>query len=220
MRDTTTPFADAYTPKMKEHIKEQLGSAGLAVSLADAELLAAFLDLLGRWNRVHNLTAITDPEQMIRRHVQESLALRPFLRGVRIADVGSGAGLPGIPLAILEPQKEFTLIESRAKRARFLSHVQGALKLSNVRVEHCRVEDLRGMAPFDTVLARAVAALPELLGLTEHLLGRDSVLLVLTKAEIGQELSAVDKRYTVRRLDGSVSHLLEGALVAIEPAAL
>ena len=204
---------------MRDLILERLGGAGLALSLADAERLAAFLELLERWNRVHNLTAITDPEQMVRRHLSESLALRGFLRGSRIADVGSGAGLPGIPLAIVEPEKEFTLIESRAKRARFLSHVKGALDLRNVTVEHCRVEDLRGMAPFDTVLARAVAALPELLGLTEHLLGSDSVLLVLTKADIGPEASAVDKRYTVRRLDSGVSHLLEGALVAIERAA-
>ena len=204
---------------MKERIEGQLGSAGLAVSSAEAALLAAFLDLLARWNRVHNLTAITDPEQMIRRHLAESLALRAFLRGVRVADVGSGAGLPGVPLAIVEPNREFILIESRAKRARFLSHVQGALGLKNVAVEHCRVEDLRGRAPFDTVLARAVAPLPELLGLTEHLLGRDSVLLALTKADIGPEASAVDKRYVVRRLDGGISHLLEGALVAVERAA-
>jgi 16S rRNA (guanine527-N7)-methyltransferase len=208
-----------YTAPMRDLILKRLGSAGLALGLADAEQLAAFLELLARWNRVHNLTAVTDPEQMIRRHLSESLVLREFLRGVRIADVGSGAGLPGIPLAIVEPDREFTLIESRAKRARFLSHVKGALNLSNVTIEHSRVEDLRGMAPFDTVLARAVAALPELIGLTEHLLGSDSVLLVLTKADIGPEASAVDKRYTVRRLDSGVSHLLEGALVAIERAA-
>jgi 16S rRNA (guanine527-N7)-methyltransferase len=203
---------------MRELIVERLEGLGLAVSQAEADKLAAFLELLGRWNRVHNLTAITEPEQMIRRHLSESLSLREFLRGRRIADVGSGAGLPGIPLAIVEPEKEFTLIESRAKRARFLSHVQGALGLRNVTVEHCRVEDLRGMAPFDTVLARAVAALPELVGLTEHLLGSDSVLLVLTKADMGPEASAVDKAYTVRRLDGGVTQLLGGALVAVERA--
>jgi len=204
---------------MLERIKQRLATTGMAVSEEEAESLRVFLQLLLKWNAVHNLTAITEPDAMIKRHLVESLSLRPFLRGVRIADVGSGAGLPGIPLAIVDPDREFTLIESRAKRARFLSHVKGALDLSNVTVEHGRVEDLRGMAPFDTVLARAVAALPELLGLTEHLLGKDSVLLVLTKADIGPEASAVDKRYTVRRLDSGVSHLLDGALVAIERAA-
>jgi len=200
-------------------IIERLDALGLGITAAEAAKLAEFLRLLERWNRVHNLTAITDTEPMIRRHLAESLALRPFLRGRRIADVGSGAGVPGIPLAIVEPTRQFTLIESRAKRASFLTHVRGALGLENVIVEHCRAEDLRGMAPFDTVLARAVAALPALVGLTDHLLGDDSVLLVLTKADIGAAAQAIDKRYRVRCLEGSHADLLAGALVAVERVA-
>ena len=105
--------------------------------------------------------------------------------------MGSGAGVPGIPLAIAEPEREFTLIESRGKRARFLRHVQGRLGLQNVIVEHSRVEDLPGVPPFDTVLARAVAALPELLRITRHLFGPDTVMLALTGESFSENLSGI-----------------------------
>ena len=208
--------ARPYTAGMRDLILESLTRADLAVSAAEADRLAAYLTLLERWNRVHNLTGITDVEQMIERHLTESLALRGFLRGRRIADVGSGAGLPGIPLAIVEPQRSFTLIESRAKRASFLRHVQGELALANVTVENIRVEDLRGTAPFDTVLARAVAALPGLVELTAHLLGNDSVLLVPTRADIDPAASGVDDRFEARQLDSAETRLLKGALIAVE----
>jgi 16S rRNA (guanine527-N7)-methyltransferase len=204
---------------MRDLILERLAAVGFTVGPDEAAKLAEFLALLRRWNRVHNLTAITEPGELIRRHVVESLALRGFLRGKRIADVGSGAGLPGIPLAIVEPERQFTLIESRTKRIRFLRHAQGALALANVSVEHGRVEDLRGVAPFDTVLARAVAALPELVGLTAHLLGPDSVLLVPTKADTAAAARGVDAQFEVRRLDAGVGQARRGALLAIERAA-
>lgn len=201
---------------MKPHqILERLDEVGLDVEPADAAKLTEYLRLLERWNRVHNLTGITQAEEMVDRHLVESLALRRFLRGERIADVGSGAGLPGIPLAIVEPGKSFTLIESRAKRASFLSHVRGALALTNVSVEHDRVEHLRGTAPFDTVLARAVAPFSELVELTAHLLGAQSVLLVPTKADVDVTTSGVDDRFEVRRIEGDECKLLKGALIAI-----
>jgi len=188
----------------------------LDVGAAEAGKLAEYLRLLKRWNRVHNLTAITDTGEMIERHLAESLALRSFLRGQRSADVGSGAGLPGIPLAIVEAEMSFTLIESRAKRASFLSHVKGELALSNVIVEHGRVEDLRGTAPFDTVLARAVAPLPELIELTAHLLGDDSVLLVPTSADVDVTAGGVDDRFEIRRVEVEGRQLLKGALITVE----
>jgi len=201
---------------MRERIFERLGEMELDVGAAEAGKLAEYLRLLKRWNRVHNLTAITDTGEMIERHLAESLALRSFLRGQRSADVGSGAGLPGIPLAIVEAEMSFTLIESRAKRASFLSHVKGELALSNVIVEHGRVEDLRGTAPFDTVLARAVAPLPELIELTAHLLGDDSVLLVPTSADVDVTAGGVDDRFEIRRVEVEGRQLLKGALITVE----
>ncbi len=201
---------------MPDRVLERLSEAGLDVRPADAAKLAEYLRLLERWNRVHNLTGITQADEMVDRHLVESLALRRFLIGERIADVGSGAGLPGIPLAITEPERTFTLIESRSKRASFLTHVRGVLALTNVSVEHGRVEDLRGTAPFDTVLARAVAPLPELVELTAHLLGEHSVLLVPTKADVDENKSGIDDRFEIRRIERDEHKLLKGALIAIK----
>ena len=122
--------------------------------------------------------------ELVDRHLVESLALRPLLRGERIADVGSGGGLPGMPLAIAEPARSFTLIESRAKRVRFLRHVVTELRLRNTEVAHGRAELLRPDRPFDTVLARAVAPPAELLTICRPLTAPGSVLVLLTAAHL------------------------------------
>jgi 16S rRNA (guanine527-N7)-methyltransferase len=160
-------------------VAAQCAAAGMPVTAAEADQLAQFLNLLQRWNQVFNLTAIRGAAAMIQRHLIESLALRPLLQGGLIADVGSGAGLPGLPLAVVESSRRFTLIESRAKRVRFLRHVAGELKLRNLTVSHGRVEDLRCAEPFDTVLARAVAPPGELLPMIRHLTRPGSIVIVL-----------------------------------------
>ncbi len=203
---------------MQQRIFEQLENVGLAVTEAEARRLAEYLALLERWNKVHNLTGITDHGEMIQRHLVESLAFKPYVKGTRIADVGSGAGLPGIPLAITSPEADFTLIESRGKKVRFLRHVQGALGLANVSVEQSRAEDLTPASPFDTVLARAVAALPELLTLSRHLLARDGILLVLTKADYQIEATELGENLRARPAEDPVTNLLKGSLVIIEAA--
>ena len=195
---------------------QQLASVGLAQSTDVACALAGFLGLLSQWNTVHNLTAITDPDEMVQRHLVESLALRSLLRGERIADVGSGGGLPGIPLAIAEPQRAFTLIESRGKRVGFLRHVQAVLGLQNVVVEHGRVEDLRTIQPFDTVLARAVAPLPDLLKLTGHLFAPDTVLLALTGESFAGEVASLAGGYRARRVGEPTARLFRGSLVIVD----
>ena len=228
---------------MLERLTERLADVGMSVEPVAAEALAVYLGEIRRWNRVHNLTAITDPEAMIRRHVIESLALRPLLAGRRIADVGSGAGIPGIPLAIAAPDRHFTLIESRGKRAAFLRHVQGVLGLVNVAVEHGRVEEMDGAGDYDTLLAKALAPPGELLRLTAHLFGPDTVMLAPTGkrwaagGEIGvdgaiDERSAdeafdvrrVDKaseeprvngRFEIRRAEGEIQKLIGGSLLII-----
>ncbi len=203
---------------MQQRIFAQLKEAGLAVSAAEARQLAAYLALMERWNKVYNLTGITDFDEMIQRHLVESLAFKPYLKGTRIADVGSGAGLPGIPLAITSPEVDITLIESRGKRARFLRHVQGTLRLANTSVEQSRAEDLTPVPPFDTVLARAVAAPPELLTLSRHLLARDGILVVLTKASYRGEATELGEDVRARRVEDPVTKLLRGSLVIIETA--
>jgi len=137
------------------------GARALALDLDEAQLarLVAHLDLLDQWNARMNLTAIRDRPSQLTKHLLDSLAVQPYLRGQRIADVGSGAGFPGIPLAIVEPQRHFSLIESTGKKCRFLEHVRDELQLKNVEVVQARAEHYRPEVRFDTVVARAVGPL-------------------------------------------------------------
>jgi 16S rRNA (guanine527-N7)-methyltransferase len=141
------------------------GAAALGVAVDDAAhaQLLAYRDELARWNRVHNLTAVRDPERMVPVHLLDALALAPLVRGERLADVGTGAGLPGLPLAIARRELAVTLIEPRAKRAAFLAHVVRRLALDNVIVERCRAEDfpLGAGTGFDTVVSRAFGTLAQ-----------------------------------------------------------
>jgi 16S rRNA (guanine527-N7)-methyltransferase len=144
---------------------------GVRLGEADATRLLTLLEELRHWNRRTNLTAITDPEQMVTHHLLDSLAISPDLTGRRVADVGTGAGFPGLPLAVANPDRHFTLIDSNAKKLRFVSHAAGLLALSNVTTLHARAESLRPEAPFETVTARALAPLPKLLEAVAPLCG-------------------------------------------------
>jgi len=176
-------------PLGSEEIAARLGAHGLGVSPDEAGTLAVFLELLGQWNRVHNLTSIRGRAELVERHLVESLALEPFIRGARVADVGSGAGLPGIPLAIRLPALAFTLIESRRKRASFLRHAAATLGLGNVGVAHGRAESLE-LPPFTTVLARAVAPPAGLLEVAGPLVAPGGRLVVLTSRDRSREIAA------------------------------
>jgi 16S rRNA (guanine527-N7)-methyltransferase len=145
---------------------------GVTLDLAQAQQLLLLLDELSRWNRSYNLTAIKAREAMISGHLLDSLAAQPDLRGKLIADVGTGAGFPGLPLAVVEPQRQFTLIDSVAKKIRFVSHAARTLALTNVSPLQARVETLAPAEPFDTVLARAYATLADLLESVHGLCGR------------------------------------------------
>jgi 16S rRNA (guanine527-N7)-methyltransferase len=194
-----------------------LGAAGIEVAAEELRRLTEYLNLLVKWNRVYNLTGIREADELIGRHLVESLALAPLLRGPRVVDVGTGAGLPGIPLAIVQPETHFVLIESRAKRVRFLRHVAGALGLENVDVRHARVEHLRTEAPFDTVLARAVAPPPELIRMTRHLTAPGSVLVLLTASRLEAEWRALAEPNSLRPLAlDAVPRLERSSIVVLE----
>jgi 16S rRNA (guanine527-N7)-methyltransferase len=191
-----------------------LASAGLEQPAETLAGLGDFLDLLVRWNRVYNLTGLRDVDALIERHVVESLALQKHLRGQRIADVGTGAGLPGVPLAIAERNRQFTLIESRAKRVRFLRHVVGSLRLANAAIEHGRAELLR-VEPFTTVLARAVAPPAELLAICRHLTAPGSILLLLTATHLEEEFRDLAPDFALRPVEGAAEGL-RGSIVMLE----
>jgi 16S rRNA (guanine527-N7)-methyltransferase len=138
-----------------------------------------------------NLTAITDPQAMLTHHLLDSLAIHAHLHGTRIADVGTGAGFPGLPLALVNPQRQFTLIDSNNKKIRFVRHAAGLLALGNVNPVHARAEALRPQLPFDTVMARALAPLPKLLATVAPLTGPDTRVLAMKGRYPQGELDAM-----------------------------
>ena len=179
-------------------LRRRLAAVGFHVTAEQSAALTKFVELLLRWNAVYNLTGVRGADEVVDRHLVESFALRALLKGSTVADVGSGGGLPGVPLAIVEPERRFTLIESRAKRVRFLRHVVGELKLANTSVAHSRAEDLHVERPFDTVLARAVAPPAELLQVCRHLTAPGSVLLLLTAGHVGEAFRGLAADFVVR----------------------
>ncbi len=156
-----------------------------------AERLLRLLDELAQWNRTYNLTSITDPQAMIAGHLLDSLAASTELAGERIADLGTGAGFPGLPLAIVHPERQFTLIDSTAKKVRFVAHAARALGLNNVKAVHARAEELQPDSPFDTILARAVASLAGLATLARPIAGPGTLLLAYKGQRPDEEIAAL-----------------------------
>ncbi|VUX56376.1 Ribosomal RNA small subunit methyltransferase G [uncultured Woeseiaceae bacterium] len=155
--------------------------------------LARLLTELERWNRRVNLTAIRDLETMVSGHILDSLTVRPLLEGRRVIDVGTGAGFPGLPLAIAEPQIEFGLLDSNGKKISFVQHVIGELGLSNASAIRARAEDYAPAERFDTVIARALASIPKLLQLAGHLIREEGVLLALKGKHPAAELESIEE---------------------------
>jgi len=150
--------------------------------------LLAFVKLLGKWNRTFNLTAVRDPVEVVTRHLLDSLAVLPFLEGERVVDVGSGAGLPGIPLALASPERRFVLLDSNSKKTRFLTQAVTELGLTNVEVVRSRAEDYRPEQGFDTVISRAFATLAATVHAAGHLCAPHGIMLVMKGVYPGEEL--------------------------------
>ena len=176
---TSTDRASLYA-----RLQAGLAELGLAPGAEVVERLLDYVELLARWNAAYNLTAVRLPQDMIARHLLDSLAVARLVRGDSLADLGTGAGLPGIPLAILAPERLHVLIDSNGKKTRFLREAVRTLGLANVRVEQCRVEEARGQ--YDCITARAFATLGEMLRLGGHLLAPDGVWLAL-KGQLSEE---------------------------------
>ena len=155
------------------------GTAQLGIALAPVQSgrLLDYIELLARWNATYNLTAVRDVGQMVTRHLLDSLAIAPFVRGQSLVDLGTGAGLPGIPLALLDEERRVTLVDSNGKKIRFLREAVRVLALRNARVEQARAEDLQGQ--YDCVVARAFASIADLLRVGGHLLAPDGVCLAM-----------------------------------------
>ena len=176
----------------------EAGLAQLAQEPALAGPLLDYLALLARWNATYNLTAIRDPREMLAKHLLDSLAMQPFVRALPdLADLGTGPGLPGIPLAIATPGLQVTLVESNGKKARFLREAVRQLKLGNVQVAESRIEAFRPVAPFAAITARALATLPLILKLGGHLLAPAGRLLAMKGVVPADEIAALPPGWQV-----------------------
>ena len=173
---------------MKEPLRQQLAHGlkqmGLHYPVEVQQKLVHYVQLIARWNKAFNLTAIRDVEEMVSKHLLDSLVVQPYVEGQTVLDVGSGAGLPGIPFAITSPEKQFTLIDSNGKKTRFLTQAKIDLKLDNIEVVHQRVQDYQPVKEghriyFDVITARAYATTDDILASSAHLQNEATRILIM-----------------------------------------
>jgi 16S rRNA (guanine527-N7)-methyltransferase len=200
---------------MQDQIETAVGGLKQNLPPHAAESFATLLNELTHWNQRINLTAITDPTEMITGHLLDSLAARPLLQGQRILDVGTGAGFPGLPLAIVEPERSFELVDSNNRKIMFVQHVARLLNLSNVSAVKARTEDYAPGNRFDTVIARAVAALPRLLEIAGHHVREDGVFVALKGRFPAEELDQIPAAWTYNVTEITVPGLDSGSRHAV-----
>jgi 16S rRNA (guanine527-N7)-methyltransferase len=164
---------------------------------ADRQRLLVFVRLLAKWNAAYNLTAVRDPAEMVTRHLLDSLVLLPYLQGAHVLDIGTGPGLPGIPLAVARPDCSFTLLDANAKKTRFVTQAVGELGLKNVDVVQARVENYRPAQKFDTLVARAFSSIADMLEKTRHLCAPHGRFLAMKGVYPVEELAAIPADYAV-----------------------
>jgi 16S rRNA (guanine527-N7)-methyltransferase len=181
---------------LQTQLERGIAELGLALPAEAVSRLLDYQALLERWNGAYNLTAVRDAGEMVTRHLLDSLAILPHVRGATLADLGTGPGLPGIVLAIAAPGREMLLVDSNGKKVRFLREAIRALKLEGVRAVQSRVEDVQGQ--FDCVTARAFASFADMLGWGGHLLAPDGIWLAMKGKQSEDELSGVPAAFAVR----------------------
>ncbi len=185
---------------MRGELQRGLEALGIEAGEAQVDRLIRYLELLAKWNRVYNLTAIAEPRRMVSHHLLDSLAILPWLpQQGRLLDVGTGAGLPGIPLAVMRPETDWVLLDSNGKKTRFVQQAIAELGLGRAKVVRSRVQDYHANAPadeaaFDVVLSRAYASLLDFARSADHLWSRSTRLMTLKTEPEETELSALRER--------------------------
>ncbi len=197
------------------------GCAQLGVTLADsqAQTLCQFIQLLARWNRAFNLTAVRDPDEMLSKHILDSLSVAPFIHAPAILDVGTGAGLPGLPLSILYPNKTWYLLDSNGKKTRFLTQTIHELGLKNCVVVNARVEQYLADILFQQIISRAFASLVDMINCCRHLLDEEGQFLAMKRTNL-TEANAIPVPFIITQsIPLHVPHLRDNRqLVIIEPS--
>jgi 16S rRNA (guanine527-N7)-methyltransferase len=182
-------------------LERGLEALGQPMPAAARRQLLGYLSLIARWSRAYNLTAVVEPREMVARHLLDSLSLRPWLEGQRIVDSGTGAGLPGVPLAISAPDKQFTLIDGNGKKIRFLRQVRRVLGLENIEPLQARLETRPTLPVPDQITARALAPLAQLVDWHRAWLDQGARLLAMKSREVEKEVSGVSDAYNVEIID-------------------
>ncbi|EAQ9636507.1 TPA: 16S rRNA (guanine(527)-N(7))-methyltransferase RsmG, partial [Salmonella enterica subsp. enterica serovar Agona] len=195
---------------MLNKLSRLLADAGISLTDHQKTLLAAYVDMLHKWNKAYNLTSVRDPNEMLVRHILDSIVVAPYLQGQRFIDVGTGPGLPGIPLAIVLPDAHFTLLDSLGKRVRFLRQVQHELKLENITPVQSRVEAYPSEPPFDGVISRAFASLNDMVSWCHHLPGEKGRFYALKGQLPGDEIASLPDNFSVESVEKLRVPQLEG----------
>jgi 16S rRNA (guanine527-N7)-methyltransferase len=181
-----------------QHIlKKGLDALEIEYQAHQLEQVQAYLDLLIKWNQKYNLVAAAETNFLVERHILDSLSIFRFINGNHTLDIGTGAGLPGIPLAIFKPQQKFTLLDSNGKKTRFLFQVKTSLGLDNVMIENCRVEHYQSPHQIDMVTCRAFAALEEIVIKAQHLLSQECKLLAMKGRFPDEEISRLPEEFVL-----------------------
>ncbi|WP_133130171.1 16S rRNA (guanine(527)-N(7))-methyltransferase RsmG [Legionella yabuuchiae] len=184
----------SFPQNVQEQLEQGLRQLGLYLS---PEPFLIYLQLLHKWNQAYNLTAVRDMTSMVSRHILDSLAILPWVKGQRIIDVGTGPGLPGIPLALANPDKRVVLLDSNGKKIRFLQEVKRMLSLNQIEIVQSRVENYHPTQGFDTVISRAFSDLTQMLTWTSHLIAADGIWLAMKGRIPEDELKTIAHPYQV-----------------------
>ncbi|HBW8970487.1 rRNA small subunit methyltransferase [Klebsiella pneumoniae] len=204
---------------MLNKLSRLLDEAGISLTDHQKNQLVAYVGLLDKWNKAYNLTSVRDPNEMLVRHILDSIIVAPYLQGSRFIDVGTGPGLPGIPLAIVCPESHFTLLDSLGKRVRFLRQVQHELKLDNVTPVQSRVEAFPAEPPFDGVISRAFASLNDMVSWCHQLPAANGHFYALKGLAQKEEMESLPEGYDIVEVIELHVPRLEGErhLVVIKP---
>ncbi|EMP3059254.1 16S rRNA (guanine(527)-N(7))-methyltransferase RsmG [Salmonella enterica] len=195
---------------MLNKLSRLLDEAGISLTDHQKTQLVAYVDMLHKWNKAYNLTSVRDPAEMVVRHILDSIVVAPYLQGQRFIDVGTGPGLPGIPLAIVLPDAHFTLLDSLGKRVRFLRQVQHELKLKNITPVQSRVEAYPSEPPFDGVISRAFASLNDMVSWCHHLPGEKGRFYALKGQLPEDEIASLPDDFSVESVEKLRVPQLEG----------
>lgn len=185
---------------MLNKLSRLLDEAGISLTDHQKNQLVAYVEMLHKWNKAYNLTSVRDPNEMLIRHILDSIVVAPHLQGERFIDVGTGPGLPGIPLSVVLPDAHFTLLDSLGKRVRFLRQVQHELHLTNVTPVQSRVEDFPAEPPFDGVISRAFASLNDMVNWCQHLPGTQGKFYALKGLIPNDEIDTLPAQFSVESI--------------------